>query len=552
MFERVLLTSLILGVAMVALGSSPSRDATQPAAAYHATPQAVGDPFLTSDRCLACHKDVRTSVGEDVSIGYDWRASMMANSARDPYWHAAVRREITDFPEASEEIQDECSRCHMPMASVVARAARGAGSVFDNLPIGAGEGPEAALAADGVSCAVCHQIAETGLGTEESFIGGFEISLEGPAEGRPVFGPFQPDAGGVGIMQSATGFRPTEAAHVQSSDLCATCHTLLTHSIRPDGSSGPEFPEQVPYLEWQASAYAEEGTSCQDCHMPVVEEDVPVTAVLGRARPQVSRHSFRGGNFFMLRVLNRYRRELGVAALPQELALAADRTVAHLREATASVTVAEARIEADRLMADVEVLNRAGHKFPTAYPSRRAWLHVTVTDATGSVVFESGAFESDGRVVGNDNDVDGTRFEPHYTEITRPDQVQVYEAIMVDEAGAPTTGLLSADHWVKENRLLPVGFDEGRADDRVLVHGSAETDVDFGPGGDRVRYSVAVDPGAGPFTVEVELWFQPIAYRWAENLAMYDTFETNRFLRYYRDMASGSATVVAWSSTSVQ
>ena len=56
-----------------------------------------GETFLTSDRCIACHKGVSTSTGEDVSIGYDWRASMMANSGRDPYWHAAVRREVMDF-----------------------------------------------------------------------------------------------------------------------------------------------------------------------------------------------------------------------------------------------------------------------------------------------------------------------------------------------------------------------------------------------------------------------------------------------------------------------
>ena len=39
---------------------------------------AEDDLFRTSDRCLACHKGVATPDGLDVSIGYDWRASMMA------------------------------------------------------------------------------------------------------------------------------------------------------------------------------------------------------------------------------------------------------------------------------------------------------------------------------------------------------------------------------------------------------------------------------------------------------------------------------------------
>jgi hypothetical protein len=561
MYTHSIATTLLVGTGLIVSATLPERHALARtsmglASAAHAPVAQVQtvpaeEVFPTSDRCLACHKGVTTSTGLDVSIGFEWRASMMANSARDPYWQAAVRRELTDYPEAAAVIEDKCSRCHMPMASVVSRAEGGTGSVFANLPIGAGAGQQAALAADGVSCAACHQITPTGLGSESSYTGGFEIGLDVPAEGRPVYGPFEPDSGGVGIMRSATGLRPTEGLHVQSSELCASCHTLFTHAVRP-GGEGPEFPEQVPYLEWQASAYAAEETSCQDCHMPLVGEDVPVTSVLGRARPEVNRHQFQGGNFFMMRMLDRYRGELGVTALPQEFALAAERTEIHLREATVEVSVSGVRVDGSRLVADVDVRNLAGHKFPTAYPSRRAWLHVTVADARGRTVFESGAFAADGRVVGNDNDEDPSRYEPHYTEVSRPDQVQVYEAVMIDTDGAVTTGLMSAERWVKENRLLPRGFDAAEGGPRVAVRGDAASDPDFGAGGDRTRYSVAVDPATGPFTVEAELWFQPVAYRWAENLAEYDTFETNRFVRYYREMAAGSAIPLASASASAQ
>jgi hypothetical protein len=543
MNARVVLVCSIVAAALIGGAATLPRVAEQ---------QAASAIFPTGDRCLACHKGITTSTGEDVSIGFSWRASMMANSARDPYWHAAVRRELIDHPEATEAIEDECSRCHMPMASVVARSTGGHGSVFANLPAGAGAGPGALLAADGVSCAACHQITPNGLGTEESFVGGFDISLAAHPDGRPVFGPFEPDSGGVGIMRSATGLRPVEGLHVQSSEVCATCHTLFTHAVEADGGEGPEFPEQVPYLEWQNSAYAAEGTSCQTCHMPVIAEDVAVTSVLGRRRPDVSRHQFQGGNFFMMRMLDRYRGELGVTALPQELALAAERTEAHLREATAAVSFADVRLDGGRLVADVDVRNLAGHKFPTAYPSRRAWLHVTVRDASGRAVFESGAFAPDGRVVGNDNDDDPTRFEPHYREITSPSQVQIYEAVMAAEDGTVTTGLLEADHWLKENRLLPAGFDAARAGSRIAVRGEAPSDPDFVPGGDRTRYSVAVDPTAGPFTIEAEVWFQPIGFRWADNLSAYDAFETNRFVRYWRSMAAGSAIEIAAASATVR
>ncbi len=539
--ERALLIPLALGIVVIA--ATPT---TPPPAWLPLDPN--GDLFRTSDRCIACHKGVTTSAGLDVSIAYDWRASMMANSARDPYWQAAVRRELIDHPEAAAAIEDNCSRCHMPMANVTAQADGRTGSVFANLPGGDGDEAEEAIAVGGVSGAGCHQVQPAGVGEESSFTGGFTISEHVPEEGRSVFGPFEPDEGGAGIMHSATGFRPTEGLHVQTSELCASCHTLFTHSVRDDGGEGPEFPEQGPYLEWRASSYAAEGEmgeSCQDCHMPAVQEDVPVTDVLGRARADVSRHVFQGGNFFMLRLLTRDQDELGVTALPQEMARAADRTEANPRSSTARAEIQSASLAGDRLRIDVSVQNRAGHKFPTAYPSRRAWLHLTVDDRDGRRVFDSGAFSPDGSIVGNDHDEDGSRYEPHYEEISEATQVQVYEAVMVDQRGAVTTGLMSAERWVKDNRLLPAGFDASRADGRVSVHGAATSDAPFTAGGDEVRYRVDVSPGAGPFTVTVELWFQPIAYRWAQNLSEYDSFETDRFVRYYESMAAASALIVA-------
>jgi hypothetical protein len=46
----------------------------------------------------------------------------MANSSRDPYWQAAVRRETIDHPLQAEAIKDECAICHMPMAHTLAKA----------------------------------------------------------------------------------------------------------------------------------------------------------------------------------------------------------------------------------------------------------------------------------------------------------------------------------------------------------------------------------------------------------------------------------------------
>src|ERR1700760_1292966 len=61
-----------------------------------------GTVFRTSDRCVACHNGLTTSSGEDVSIGFAWRASIMANSSRDPYWQGSIRRETLDHPESKQ------------------------------------------------------------------------------------------------------------------------------------------------------------------------------------------------------------------------------------------------------------------------------------------------------------------------------------------------------------------------------------------------------------------------------------------------------------------
>src|SRR4051812_5625938 len=107
--------------------------------------------FQTSDRCFACHNGLSTSAGEDISIGLSWRPSMMANSSRDPYWQASVRRESIDHPESRKLIEDECSVCHMPMARTVSKALGQEPQVFAHLPFNA-EKPMSRLAQDGVSC----------------------------------------------------------------------------------------------------------------------------------------------------------------------------------------------------------------------------------------------------------------------------------------------------------------------------------------------------------------------------------------------------------------
>jgi hypothetical protein len=531
MLRKLFYLALVTACSHSANGAEAARKVTAP-------------HFQTSDRCVACHNGVATSSGEDVSMGIAWRPTMMANSALDPYWHAGVRRETIDHPESRAAIEDECSICHMPMARFESRLGGHEGTVFAHLrflPDDRGD----KLAADGVSCSLCHQIGKEKLGTRESFVGGFVIGAPNAQGERLEFGPYAPDAGHARIMRTSTGgFLPTESPHIRQSEVCATCHTLITKALGPGGKEIGELPEQVPYQEWLHSEYREK-RSCQSCHMPVVEENVSITSVLGEPRAGASRHVFVGGNFFLQRILNRYRNELSVAALPEELTAAAGRTVAHLQSETARVSIGRVEVRGGRLEAEVAVENLGGHKLPTAYPSRRVWLHVVVRDNHNRTVFESGAVSATGSIQDNDNDADPARFEPHYTEIRSAGQVQIYEAIMGDSRGGVTTGLLSALNYLKDNRLLPKGFDKRTAGKDIAVVGGALEDADFGGGGDRVRYSVELGDAQGPFRIEAELCYQPVAYRWAMNLKRYDAEEPRRFTGYYDAMAPASVVVIA-------
>jgi hypothetical protein len=537
---------LFLGVVTTVSLSQPGAAQTP---AVHASAH-VDEIFLPSTRCTTCHGNLTTPAGEDVSFGTMWRASMMAHAARDPYWHAGVRREVMDHPTAQAEIENQCARCHMPMAYVRAQAQGRQMSVFANLPISDAGTPADPLAADGVSCTVCHQITSDRLGQKESFSGGFTIDTTTPIGQRRLFGPYGIDRGRTALMRSATGFAQTTAAHIQQSEVCATCHTVYNRSLDASGKPIGEFPEQVPYLEWLQSDLRR-SDSCQSCHMPVVDEPTPISSALGELRLEVSRHDFRGANFFMLGLLNRFRADLGVVARPAELDASAMRTKAYLQASAATVEVTRAERVGRRLEADILVRNLGGHKLPTAFPSRRVWLAMTVRNESGRILFSSGEVEANGAIAGNDNDQDGSRVEPHYREIRSADQVQIYEAIMATPVGAITTGVLSAVTYAKDNRLLPRGFDKRKVPVDVAVHGGALDDPDFEGGQDRVRYSIDVASAQGPLLVEVQLWYQPIAYRWVENLRTYDAVEPRRFADYFDEMSSASALILTRAARTI-
>ncbi len=508
----------------------------------------VGELFSTSGSCAVCHTNLTDDSGDDVSIDSFWRATMMANAARDPYWQAAVSAEVLDLPDLADAIQDKCSTCHMPMAHTIAEDKGEMGVMFGEKGFLNPENDLYPFAMDGVSCTVCHQIREEGLGTEATFSGGFNIDSELRSPDRVIFGPFKTGDGLAKIMQSSSGYRPIQGLHLSRSALCASCHTLYTSYVDASGQIAGEFPEQVPFFEWYYSSYRRTQT-CQDCHMPEADGGAKISSMSRILRSPFAVHSFVGGNAYMLGILDEFGDEIGVTASSENFDAAIERTLNQLQNNSATVEFEDVRLSGTRIIADVVVRNLAGHKFPTGFPSRRAWLHFTVLDGSGQTVFESGGFNEDGSIVGNDNDADPALSEQHYLAIVEPNQVQIYEAIMRDTEGEITTALLYAAGYRKDNRLLPDGFEKKSPYEDIAVRGGAMEDEDFQGGVDNIQYAVDIGSAAGPLTVKIELLYQTISFRWADNLREKDTYEIQRFLRYM-DTVPNLPVVIA--STSVE
>ncbi len=499
--------------------ASPSESASTDAAHGALT------AFLPAERCAVCHSSSRsasamtTSTGDDVSPFETWSATAMANAFRDPYWRAQMAREVELEPARQGEIEATCLTCHAPMSHHTARLSGAP-------PMTMADALASPLAEDGVSCTVCHRTRPEGLGEESSFNGALPVGAD-----DTIFGPYKDPA--TGPMRAHTGFTPTHGAHIQSSALCGSCHTLFTqaHGAAP-------FLEQGPYLEWRNSVYSDErgatslSKSCQECHMPDVGSMKIARNPRGldfniAVRPDVRAHTFVGGNTLLMELLRDHSEALGVTATPRALQRVLDATRAQLAHSTARVSVLNAQRSEGELRFDVKVENLTGHKFPSGYPARRAWLRVNVR-AGSQTLFDSGAFDERGRLRGVANELD----LPHFDLIERPEQVQAYELVAADSNGRATTTLSAMARPIKDNRLLPRGWkpDGPHARETAPV---GVADDDFVGGGDTVTYRVALPAQTANVIATVWLHYQPIPPHWAETLRASKSPEAAAFLSMY-------------------
>jgi hypothetical protein len=500
--------------------------------------------FAGSGDCAACHSQLTDAGGNDVSMDSDWRSTMMANAARDPFWQAKLASETIRHPALKSVIEEKCSHCHTPMAE--RQSMFDSGNIDNTKLLDDGflnpENDYHTMGMDGVSCSLCHQIQDTAdLGTKDSFTGHFTIDEVTTKPSRLIYGPYLDVF--TNLMRAETGYTPTYSAHIESSKLCATCHMLYTPTIGDNGDIVGEIAEQAAYLEWQHSGFADGGgddKSCQECHMPTADGEVkisnrPTGNQLTKKSP-FYKHHFVGGNAYMVNLIKEHASEIGVTAEQSHFDETISRTIAQLQNDTAELSIGTIVPAAGQFIdIPVTVTNLTGHKLPTGFPSRRAWIHLRVSAADGTVIFESGAVDTEGKINGCDADDDLESFEPHYDLIDSNTKVQIYESIMADVNGQPTYTLLRGASYIKDNRLLPRGFDKNTAVDDVGVFGAAKVDSDFIGGGDKITYSVNTAGHTGELTIEAVLNFQTISYSFYTDLSEDSDVEplVKRFKDFY-------------------
>ena len=488
-------------------------------------PNVYNEYFAGAGACMLCHNSMTDSQGNSVAIVNDWRSAMMANASKDPFWQAKVSHEVLVNPHLKNEIETVCTRCHAPMGNVNAIY-----NGDDHFTIQ--DMKNDTLAMDGVSCTVCHQIAPESMGNSS---GNFIIGTN-----KQIWGPYPDPFSNPMIMN--TGYTPIHSNHIKDSRLCGSCHTLLTNSLDLDGvPTGEEFVEQAIYQEWKNSSFSDDNLSCYHCHIPEISDVVKISTMPPwlDGRTPFGKHHMQGANVFLLNLLKNNIDQLSLTTNESQIDSTMNRTLKNLQQFSVQTSIAEIDRTSDSLFLDLELVNMAGHKLPTGYPSRRVFVEFIVTTDTDDTLFHSGRMNDQFELV-HENET----YEPHHKVIKHENQVQIYEMVMGDVDNNVTTVLERAYLHLKDNRIPPSGFTSTHNSyDTVKVVGYSESDVNFnksgqeeGTGSDIIHYRVSVaEHNLNTIFVTARVYYQTVTNKWLANMFTYNSEDIDLFKNLYQE-----------------
>ena len=550
--------------------------------AYGGLPDTTNSMFTGSGKCAGCHAtdpNLFASIagqtfpatpmpdGHDVNPTDMWRSSIMANSAKDPFWRAKVTHEVAVNPAHQAELEDKCTSCHAPLGHF---AAHNDGYDHYSLEMLVQD----SLALDGVSCVACHQQSLDSSGINYSGIMHFDSAI--------IYGPYglgkdEPPIYDLPMLEY-TNYAPIYGAHINDSRLCADCHSLIVNSVDLEGNyTGTQYVEQATYHEWKNSAFSGQGVdlpdnsdefeeTCQGCHMPRIEDPVIISSGYAFLEPRTpyGLHQLAGANTAMLEIMRDNLVELGLTATVEQF----DSTILWTQELLTQKTIDLDIISSswnsiisgeDSYEVVLMLKNKAGHKFPSGYPSRRAFIEFLITNLQGDTIFHSGKRDPSGSNIINADEFGLLNFEPHYDVINSEEQVQIYEVVDGDVSGSPTNVQERAAIKLKDNRLVPYGFSVNHSSyDTTSIVGEALYDPNFnsngtftGTGTDNIIYSIPSEYFGSEtnFNLMVNVWYQSMPPRWVNSMFDYESPEIELFQGLFEE--HGSEPVLIASKNSV-
>lgn len=294
-------------------GQCPTALAQQPTVktgdALEVLPQINPDGWTSSAICGECHQAIHAV----------WRQSLHANSWTNGVFQAALRRTKET---AGEDKSRLCFSCHAPTV-------RKTNDYAAQEPI----------TKEGITCDFCHSIHAVELADSADPIR-FTV-------GKTKYGPLRHAQSPAHQIVNSDLFKRSE--------FCASCHEYKS-------------PQGVTVLgtfsEWKGSSYAERGTQCQDCHMPLIPGRTVALNVKSESDGMVNLHNISGSH-----------------------------DIERVRKAITMDIVGHEWLE-EKAWVYVRVANKgSGHCFPTGLPMHRAVLEVTLRKAGEVVDYREIPFE---------------------------------------------------------------------------------------------------------------------------------------------------------------
>lgn len=370
----------------------------------------------------------------------EWSVSSHSYSQLSPVY-LSLSSEINELSSGTNG--DFCLRCHSPIGANL-----GESPFISNLD-------RHPTSREGITCVVCHRLSKN-----YNKRSGRLALVKGDLL-QPVFGPKGNEELGRVLENDKFRVvtekgKPGRKIHTKINKFpsmsepifCATCHdvTLLNG-----------FRLEEAFSEYRLSPAAKRGVTCQDCHMGKVQgipsgyDEGPGAVVGGRetAKRKVTNHFFAGPDYSVIHpgifphnaeaqematmrewlqydykagwgtdefednvpedakfpekwdsVDDRYDAREILNVQFERLAYAREKRLEVLRNGYSLDDIVVEEVGQDGIEFKVKVSNLTdGHNVPTGFTGERlVWLHVTVKDSKGEVVFESGDLDPNGDV----------------------------------------------------------------------------------------------------------------------------------------------------------